>query len=114
MKYSAVHAFCLSLPGVTEEPHHHFGSFRVRGRIFVTVHPDREHIHVFIPERLREQTVGMYPEYTEKLLWCGKVVGVRVHLPRAVAGVVKSLLREAWAAKAPKGVATGSSRPTAR
>lgn len=40
--------FALSLPEATEEPHFDKASFRVRGRIFATVPPDGQHLHVFV------------------------------------------------------------------
>jgi hypothetical protein len=41
--------FALSLPGVTEEPHFDMTSFRVRGKIFVTVPPDGTRLHAGPP-----------------------------------------------------------------
>jgi len=38
----------LSLPEVTEQPHFDMASFRVRGKIFVTVPPEGTRLHVFI------------------------------------------------------------------
>jgi len=102
MKFSSVRRFALSLPEVTEEPHHHFGSYRVRGRIFLTVPPEQQHIHVFVPEERREMALTMHPEFTEKLLWGGKVVGVRVAVAAAPAATVKTLVRAAWEYKAHK------------
>lgn len=96
MKFDTVHRFALSLPEVTEQPHHHFGSYRVRGKIFVTVPPEREHIHVFLSEPQREQALAVHPTFAEKLLWGGKVVGVRVTLAQADAAAVKGLIRQAW------------------
>ena len=103
MKLATVRNFALALPEVTEEPHHNFGSLRVRGKIFVTVPPppEREHIHVFVSEQQREQAFAMYPAFADKLLWGGKVVGVRVTLALAPSSVVKSLVRHAWENKAP-------------
>jgi hypothetical protein len=98
----------MSLAEVSEQPHHHFGSFRVRGKIFVTVPPEQEHIHVFVSEPQRDRALAMYPEFTEKLLWGGKVVGLRVSLGKAYASVVKSLVRQAWELKAPKGLVRSS------
>jgi hypothetical protein len=113
MKFTAVRAFALALPDVTEEPHHQFGSFRVRGKIFVTFPPDQEHVHVFAPELRREQALSMYPAFVEKLHWGGKVVGVRIALAQAEAAVVKALIRSAWEHKAPKALqaAQQASRP---
>jgi hypothetical protein len=70
----------LSLEAVTEEPHHHFSSFRVRGKIFVTIPPGEEFLHVFVDDQAREVALALYSEFIEKLLWGGKVVGVRVSL----------------------------------
>ena len=83
MKFETVRRAALVLPETTEEPHHHFGSFRVRGKIFITVPPDNTHIHVFLSEQDREQALAAYPDFTEKLLWGGKVVGLRVTLATA-------------------------------
>jgi hypothetical protein len=102
MKFSTIHTFATSLPEVTEEPHHHFGSFRVRGKIFVTIPPEQTHLHVFLSETQREQALAMYPQFVEKLLWGGKVVGIRVALAHADAAVVKMLVQQAWANKASK------------
>lgn len=96
MKLEAVRTAALALPETTEEPHHDFGSFRVRGRIFVTIPPDNEHIHVFVNEPDRELALAAYPEFTGKLLWGGKVVGVRVALAKAKPAVVKTLVRQAY------------------
>lgn len=102
MKLAAVRAIAMSLPEVTEEPHHQFGSFRVRGKIFITMPPGEEHIHVFVAEQAREQALAMYPAFTEKLLWGSKALGVRVALERATPSAVKSLVLQAWRSKVPK------------
>jgi YjbR len=100
MKIATVRKFALGLSEVTEEPHHHFSSFRYRGKIFVTVPPDDTHIHVFVSEADREAALAMYPSSMEKLLWGGKVVGVRVSLDRAKPAEVKSLVLAAHAHRA--------------
>jgi hypothetical protein len=51
----------------------------------------------------------MYGEFTEKLLWGGKVVGVRVALESATPAAVKNLVLQAWVNKAPKSL-RGSGR----
>lgn len=103
MKLNQVRRHAMSLPEVTEEPHHSLSSFRVRGRIFATFPPDEEHLHVFVTEVEREQALAFYPEFLEKLLWGGKVVGLRVTLPSARPEVVNELIGKAWAHKAPRG-----------
>jgi hypothetical protein len=102
MKLATVRRFALALPEVTEAPHFHFGSFRVDGKLFVTIPPGDELLHVFVPEDLREPALAMYPGFIEKVLWGGKVVGLRVRLPQADAAVVKRLVRQAWEHRAPK------------
>lgn len=102
MKFTAVRRYALTLPGVTEEPHHHYGSFRVRGKIFVTVPPDETHIHVFVDEAAREQALVVHADFVEKLFWGGKVCGIRIRLDAAKPAAVKELVRRAWAHKAPK------------
>lgn len=96
MKLESVRKHALSLEAVTEEPHHHFSSFRVRGKIFVTVPPDQAFIHVFVGEEDREPALAMYPAFTEKLLWGGKALGLRVRLATATPAVVKALLTRAY------------------
>ena len=91
MKMATVRKHAMSLADVTEQPHFKFSSFRVKGRIFVTVPPGDEIIHVFVGEEDRERALAMYPEWAEKLLWGGKVVGLRVTLEDAVPAAVKSL-----------------------
>ena len=105
MKLADVRRFALGLPEVTEEPHHHFSSFRVGGKIFVTAPPEEEHIHVFVNETSREQALSLYPGCVEKLFWGGKVCGIRIQLVSARPAAVKGLVRSAWANKAPKSLA---------
>jgi hypothetical protein len=105
MKLADVRRFALGLPEVTEEPHHEYSSFRVRGKIFVTVPPDGKHIHVFVSETSREQALVLYPEFAEKLVWGGKVRGIRIHLVSASPTVVNKLVHSAWVNKAPKSLA---------
>jgi len=107
MKLSAVRTFALSLPDVAEAPHHHFGSFRVGGRIFVTMPPGETHLHVFVGEAQREQALALYPQFAEKLMWGGKVAGLRITLADADPTLVKGLVRQAWAHQAAKGKPAG-------
>jgi hypothetical protein len=99
-----VRKYALSLPEAMEQPHFDRTSFRVRGKIFLTARPSESHVHVFVPGEHREPALAMHPECVAKLLWGGKVVGLRVALPGAPVGVVKDLIRIAWESKAPKSV----------
>jgi hypothetical protein len=93
--------FALSLPETTEEPHHELSSFRVRGKIFATVPPDRLRLHIFVEEQQREAAIVMEPAAIEKLWWGSKVRGVRVLLAQAKSELVSELLYAAWCRKAP-------------
>jgi hypothetical protein len=102
VKLAQVRRLALALPEAVEAPHFAFTSFRVQGKIFATAPPDGEHLHVFVSEQQREVALRLHPEFIDKLLWGGKVRGVRVLLPEASSRVVKDLLIQAWARKAPK------------
>lgn len=105
MKFADARHFALSLPEVAEAPHHHMGSFRVRGKIFVTVPPEQTHLHLFVSGQQRDMSLALYPQTTEKLLWGGKVVGIRLALAPAKAAAVKAMVQQAWMTKAPKALA---------
>ena len=102
MKIDTVRKHALSLAEVTEQPHHAFSSFRVRGKIFVTVPPGEDVIHVFVGEEDRERAIAMYPDWAEKSLWGGKVRGLRITLAAAAPSAVKSLVDKAYETKAGK------------
>lgn len=108
MNIAQLRKYALSLPETAEQPHFNYSSFRVRGKIFVTVPPDEEHIHVFVAEQQREIALALHPEFVEKLLWGGKVVGLRVALVKAKAAVVEQWVNQAWAGKAPKSLAAST------
>ena len=95
--------YALSLPEAIESPHFKATSFRVRGQIFATS-PDEAHLHVFVDEEARSQALALHSGFIEKLPWGAKIVGLRVQLASAPRDVVTGLLRQAWRAKAPKGL----------
>jgi len=102
VKMETVRKYALSLGEVTEAPHHAYSSFRVRGKIFVTVPPKEETIHVFVEEADREQALALYPEWAQKLIWGGKVRGLRITLAPAAAAAVKALVGKAYDTQAGK------------
>jgi uncharacterized protein YdhG (YjbR/CyaY superfamily) len=95
VKYDDAKRYALSLPGVTEEPHFGVPSFRVNKRIIVTVPPGNM-LHVFVSGEERDMCLMVYAGCTEKVLWGGKVVGVRVFLAKATRGAVEDLIMRAW------------------
>jgi hypothetical protein len=94
--------FAMSLPGVTEAPHHDRSSFRVAGRIFATVPPDETELNVFVEEPEISASVAEDPQAFEPLLWGKSVRGLCVQLAAAPAERVEELLAEAWRRRAPK------------
>jgi len=111
MNINQVRKFALSLPETSEEPHFHYVSFRVRGKIFVTVPPKATCIHVFVGDERREPALAVHPEYIEKLTWGTRVVGLRITLTNAAPDVVKELIHHAWEGKAPRRLVTDATKP---
>jgi hypothetical protein len=99
----AARRFALALPGVTEEPHFGMPSFRVRGKIFVTV-PDGARLHVFVDPLAVAGYVAEDPAAFEPLRWGEKTRGLRVNLAAASAARVREVIEESWRRKAPKAV----------
>lgn len=102
MDIETVRAIALALPEVTEAPHFDYGSFRVKGKIFVTVPPDQQHIHVRLDEQERLLALAVYPDGLEALHWGKQILGVRVDLRRADPRAVTHLIQAAWRHRAPK------------
>ena len=107
MNISAVRTYALSLPEAVEAPHFNYASFRVRQKIFVTVPPGDDVIHVFAPDETCEQALALHPEFVEKLMWGNKAAGVRVTLARAEPAAVKALILAAWRRRAPRSLQAG-------
>jgi hypothetical protein len=101
MTLDQVRRIALALPGTLEAPHHQFTSWRLeaKGRIYATAPPAGDALHVFLAADAHDAALALYPACTEKLLWGGKVVGLRVWLASATPAIVKPLLRQAWQAK---------------
>jgi len=97
----SVRAFALSLPATTEEPHFNMASFRVRGKIFATVPPDDEHLHVFVDEGEVRAAVAEDQAAFEPLLWGQRLRGLRIRIAAAPAHRIAELLEESWRRKAP-------------
>jgi hypothetical protein len=92
----AVRQFSLALPEATEEPHFHFTSFRIGGKIFATMPPGDRLLHVFVPEEDREAAVAAHPDICESLQWGKRVVGVRIDLASAPEALVTDLIQAAY------------------
>lgn len=102
MNLDAFRKKALALPEVTEEPHHHFSSFRVAKKIFVTLPPGDEFVHLFVGEEDRQRALALEPDACEALHWGKKVVGLRLVVAKVSQDLAEELLRIAWRNKAPK------------
>lgn len=100
MDADSVRELATSLPDVTEEPHFHFTSFRIDGKIFATMPPSGVLLHVFVAEEERELAVLAHPEVCEELHWGKRLVGVKIDLKAAGDDLVATLIRAAYDDKA--------------
>lgn len=91
----------MSRPEATEQDHHGFPSFRVRGKIYVT-QPDDTYMHVMVePDEIRAAAAENAEAYEE--VWWGKTLSaLRVHLAQVDPAQFEELVTEAWRRKAPK------------
>ena len=102
MNVKQVRRLALALPEVSEEPHFHLASFRVKGKVFATLAPDGSYLNVFVEDAQREMMTAVDPKAYETLWWGKKMPYLHVHLAAAKLRDVAGLLRSAWERKAPK------------
>jgi hypothetical protein len=95
-------AFALALPGASEEPHFDMSSFRVKGKIFATVPPGEEFLHVFVAEAEAATYVAEDPVAFAPLLWGQQARGIRINLAVVDDARLEELIEESWRRKAPK------------
>jgi hypothetical protein len=114
MDLETIRQVAMGLPEVTEAPHFDCGSFRVRGKIFVTLPPDGRHAHIFVDEQERLLGLAVHPGFAEPLLWGRKVLGLRVALANADPEAGRHWVVSAWRARAPKRLAAAFDRPQPR
>ena len=90
-----VRTFVLALPGVEEQPHHGFPSFRVQGRIFATL-PDPEHLRIFLTDEAALEASQNNPGWCFENRWGSKLSGVAITLDTAPRRPVEEYLLDAW------------------
>jgi hypothetical protein len=103
MHLDDLRALALALPEAEE--HDHFGrpSFRVRGRIFMTVVADEARCNLKLPREEHEALVAERPDVFATVTW-GQLIRTSVRYERVAQDELGELLEEAWRAVAPKRV----------
>jgi hypothetical protein len=102
VRATTVRRVALSLPHAAEAPHHDMTSFRVAGKIFATIPPGGEYVHVFVAEDEVAAYCAEFPESVQELWWGTRLSGCRVLLREAGVALVRELLTESWRRRAPK------------
>jgi hypothetical protein len=100
---AGVRRIALSLPETSEAPHHDMTSFRVAGKIFATVPPAGDRVHIFVDEEEIRAYCAEYLAAVEELWWAKNLRGCRVVLAQAQANqaLLREMLTLAWRTKAP-------------
>jgi hypothetical protein len=93
----------LALPEAVEADHFGRPSFRVRGKIFVTVHEDGQGVNLKLPCDEHEALVASRPDVFGTVTW-GQLIRTSVRLEVADPEELAELVQEAWRAVAPKRV----------
>jgi hypothetical protein len=103
MDVADLRSLALALPEAEE--HDHFGrpSFRVRGKIFVTVHEDGKGANLKLPRDEHEALVGSRPDVFGTVTW-GQLIRTSVVLAVVERDELAELVEEAWRAVAPRSV----------
>jgi hypothetical protein len=95
----AVRAIALALPGVVEQSHHGFPSFRVRGRIFATL-PSDTTVNVMLGERGIRAMAASSPGVCTERWWGRRLAALTIALPLVDEALVRDVLTDAWEGKA--------------
>ncbi|MDX6701807.1 MAG: hypothetical protein QOF26_2033 [Baekduia sp.] len=103
MDVEDLRAVALALPEAVEADHFGRPSFRVRGKIFVTVHEDGQGVNLKLPRDEHEALVASRPDVFGTVTW-GQLIRTSVRLEVADPEELAELVQEAWRAVAPKRV----------
>lgn len=92
----------LSLPETEEKPHFHLTSFRVKNKIFATIHADKNYVMVKLS--LIDQSV--FCSYNKEVIFpvpggWGRKGATFIHLKKVKLSMFKDALTTAWKTTAP-------------
>jgi hypothetical protein len=100
-----VRRLALAQPEAVEQPHFESASFRVRGKMFATLHPDGVTAALPLPVELAAELVDREAPAVSAVNW-GSIRGwVRLDLPALRPGLLEQLVPAAWGRVAPKRLA---------
>jgi hypothetical protein len=94
------------MPETVEQDHHGRPSFRVAEKIFATLWSD-DRMNVMLDEGGILTAVEIAPDRCEQIWWGTRLAAVGVTLSRVDSDVLRDLLSDAWAHKAPQRLRTG-------
>lgn len=91
----------LALPEVEEGTHFGMVAFSVRGKNFVSVSKDEQHVRILVPTTVVESTLAEHPE-AEPFVRRGTTIGVSVPVASLDVRMLDRLLEQGWEAAAPR------------
>ena len=97
-----IRRLALSLPEAVEADHHGLASFRVRGKIFCTLHRETPRMMVKLDPEDQRNLAEAHPGVVEAVpgYW-GRKGSTFVAFERAEGALIRTLLEMAWANVAP-------------
>lgn len=107
MTIDDIRALALSLPEVQEHPHFDRASFRVRGKIFVTLPSGDERIVLKLPVEIKEVLRDTDSEAWVSLGGWDKGGWTQLEIGRMESAKLADLVRLAWRQVAPKALFRG-------
>ena len=107
MTVEDIRALCLSLPEAQEHPHFDRASFRVRGKIFVTLPPGDARIVLKLPVEIKDVLRDTDAEAWVSLGGWDKGGWTQLEIGRMESEKLADLVRLAWRRVAPKALLRG-------
>jgi hypothetical protein len=98
-----IRRLALSLPEAVEQPHFDRTSFRVRDKIFATLHPNGEWVMLKLPIEVKEAVIAADPQAHIALPGAWERSGsTQLEIGRMDEGKLTDLVLLAWRGVAPK------------
>lgn len=101
MTSAELRKFILSLPEVTEYDHGGLPAFRVRDKRFASM-LDHSSVNLMPGEEAVRAAAALWPDACRERFFAGRLNAVGVSFPQLDPGVVRELVFDAWAHRAPK------------